>query len=174
MTTADEFQNAIARAIAETPYTISHTDEGFDLHLDLANARWIGLYNKAGLKVEYLCRVEVNDNKTYTIDQGKRRIEWSLGTPTRGSIEMLRGRNRELSFEKIWALDERFRPAKVVDYSFSSRESLSLVRTVGKKLGLKERMPGSMRIGLVAGFIGASSLVLVPIGLLGKSRGWWG
>lgn len=173
MTKADEFRAAIAKATADTPYAFTPTDVGFDLHLNLADAKWYGLINKSGLQVEYICRVEIGEDD-YTIEQGKRRFSWSAGIPTRGRLEMSKGRNYELSFEKIWAFDENFRPAKVVDYSFSSLESLSLVRTVGKQLGLRERMPTTMKIGLVVGLIGASSLVLVPVGLVGKSLGWWG
>lgn len=173
MTTRDDFIQAIRTATEGTPYDVTPTDAGFDLGLKLADAKWYGLFNKSGLQVEHVCRVRL-DGDSYTIEQGMREVSWSLGAPTRGRLEFFKGRSYEVSFQKVWALDEGFRPAKVVDYSFSSNEGLALVRTVGKRLGLKERMPGVVKGAIIVGLLGASSIVLVPIGLIGKARGWWG
>lgn len=171
MTSRDEFLAAVTTATEGTPYAVTPTPEGFDLHLEIADASWYGLFNKAGLKEEYVIRVRI-DGSEYTVEQGRRSISWAVGAPTRGEISWFKGRTYELEKRKVWALDESFRPSKVVDYSFSSNEGLKLVKGIGQRLGLKERWPLSMKIALVAGAAGASSIVLVPLALLAKGLGW--
>lgn len=167
-----EFHEAITRAVADTPYVVVPTEDGFEVNLDIANARWYGAFNKAGLEYDYSCRVTVSED-SFKIVQGTRKVSWTAGVPSHGSVEWSSGRIYGFEFNKSWALDESFRPAQVIDYSFSPNESLALVRAVGQQLGLTEKRPASVTGAIVFAGLGASALVIVPVAFLGRALGWW-
>lgn len=51
-----EFPNAVAAAVEGTPYKVVPTKRGFDVELDVANAQWWGLLNRAGLQHRFRWR----------------------------------------------------------------------------------------------------------------------
>lgn len=144
-----EFRDAVAAAAQGTPYTVVDTKKGFDLQLDIANAQWWGLYNRAGLRKSFRWRV-VERKSYFTITDRQVDVRWRAGAPSFGaSIEMQGGRIFSFSRQKIWALSDRGRIEPVVDYRFNSREGRDLIRLVARQLGLKERQPLMLKLTLV-------------------------
>lgn len=146
---ATQLAEAVEAAVADSPYVVTRTAEGFDLSIDIADARWYGVLNKAGLKYDHTWRVTV-DGDHYKILQTWKRVEWAAGVPTSLSAEGGRGRLLEVGFEKSWAFDEEGRFAKVVDYSFKSQEGLTLIRELAEPLGLSERRPMEVKVAVAA------------------------
>jgi hypothetical protein len=162
----------IRASVEGTPYVVTATDRGFDLTLDIVDAKWFGLYFKEGLHRVYTHHVEVPGDGTYTVTDDSRTVEWQAGVPTiSGSVHRARGRVLEVSSEKVWALGEDLRPGAVVDYRFSSEEGRHLIRAVADSLGLKERRGRDEKIGLYVAILGgAGALVtLVVLALLALS-----
>ena len=71
-------------------------------------------------------------------------------------------------FRKTWALDGDLQPAKVVDYTFSSEEGRSLITSTADRLGLKQEMGTSEKIGLWVALLTIAGLIVcgIVIGVL--------
>ena len=168
--TTDRFRDQVSRNAEGTPYVVAPTDVGFDVGIDIVDARWFELYEKVGLSRTFVHHVAV-DGTTYTITDDSRTLEWAAGSPRLGAtIERSSGRKYELSFRKTVALSERGRVEKVVDYTFSSEEGRRLIKGAAKEQGLKEHMPLNAKIGLwVAILVIVVMLIGFPIAFaLGK------
>ena len=63
------------------------------------------------------------------------------------------GRNYQFSAQKTWALNGTGKPAKVVDCTFSSEGGRGLIKAAARELGLKERMPLSVKAPLIFGVV---------------------
>ena len=173
MAQTEEFLRKIRKSTKGTPYVVDETDDGFDLTLDIVDAKWFGLYHKEGLHRVHTYHVEVRDDGTYSITDDSSTVEWEAGVPTlSASIERTRGRVWERSSEKVWALGEDLKFGPVVDYRFNAQEGRQLISAVADSLGLKERRGRDEKIGLyVAIFAGAGAVltvvVLIVLALLG-------
>jgi hypothetical protein len=164
--TTDRFRDQVSRDAEGTPYVVTATAEGFDVGIDIVDARWYELYQKVGLSRTFVHHVAV-DGTTYTITDDSRTLEWEAGTPRLGAtLERFSGRKVELSFQKTVAVSERGRVEKVVDYTFSSEEGRRLVKDAAKEQGLKEHMPLNAKIGLWV------AIVVVVVMLVGFPIAW--
>ncbi|MFC6285503.1 hypothetical protein ACFP3Q_06180 [Nocardioides sp. GCM10027113] len=172
--TAEELRRRVEVAAEGTPYVVTPTRRGFDVTLDIVDAQWFGLLNKAGLSKVYTHHVAVREDGTYTVTDDVRTVEWVAGVPqVKGSSERMYGRVKELGVQKVWALDEHGRFGQVVDFRFSSEEGRDLVEAVAEQLGLRLRRGAAETVGLVFGVIGAvgalaTIVVLVVLFLMGK------
>ena len=168
--TTDRFRDRVSRNAEGTPYVVTPTSEGFDVGIDIVDARWFELYENVGLSRTVVHHVAV-DGTTYTVTDDSRTLEWAAGSPRLGAtLERSTGRKHELSFQKTVAVSERARVEKVVDYRFSSEEGRRLITGAAKEQGLREQMPLNAKIGLwVAILVVAVMVVGFPIALaLGK------
>lgn len=164
------FYEAVREKIAGTPYIVTPTPQGFDLALDLVNAKWFGAFNMAGLTSSYVHHVTVVPNGTYQILDDKVTFTWSAGVPTAFRHERFQGRIHEVSFEKSWGITESGEFGKITDYTFRTQEGRQVIRTAANSLGLKEKMPAAMVIGLTFAIIGdlgaVLAMVILGVGLL--------
>ena len=162
--TTDRFRDQVSRNAEGTPYVVTPTAEGFDVGIDIVDARWFEQYRKVGLTRTFVHHVAV-DGTTYTITDDSRTLEWEAGAARLGaSYERFSGRKYELSFRRTVALSERGRVEKVVDYTFSSEEGRRLIKSAAKEQGLKEHLPLSAKIGLwVAILVIATMIIGFPI-----------
>jgi hypothetical protein len=171
---AHEFRRGVEEVAAGTPYVVRDTDAGFDVTLDIVDAQWFGILNRAGLQKVYTHHVAVPEPGVYSVTDESQTIEWVAGAPrTTGSLERVYGRVKELGVQKVWAFDEQGRFGVQADYRFSSEEGRDLISGVAAQLGLEVRRGGAEKIGLVVGIIGAASalvtgVVLVVAALMGK------
>jgi hypothetical protein len=169
MAQREDFLTAVQEAAAGTPYVVTPTDSGFDVALDIVNAQWYGVFNKAGLSKAYIHHVAVSDDGTYTITDDSREVEWVAGVP-RASASASRqvGRVKEFGVQKVWAFDENGNFGTVVDYRFNSEEGRDMVTMIGERLGLKQERGTSAKIGLYVGLGTIVALVIcgIVIGIL--------
>ena len=168
------FLDGVQQAATGTPYVVTPTDAGFDVTLDIVDARWFGLFDKAGLSKVYVHHVAVAGDGTYTVTDDAREVEWVAGVPrASASAERVYGRVKEFGVQKVWAVDEHGRFGPVVDFRFSSEEGRDLVKGVAQQLGLKEKRGAAEKTGLIFALVaGVGSvitlLVLLVAALLGK------
>lgn len=172
-TTIDEFFQRVQAATEGTPYAVTRTGNGFDLGLDIVDARWFGLLNQAGLKKTYVHHVSMPEPGSYTISDESRTLDWSAGVPTVAKAEVMHGRVIEFGRQKVWGLDDQGRFGVQADYSFDSEEGRDLLTGIADQLGLKQRRGGAEKIGLYVGLGAIAMIVLAGIvvgilALLGK------
>ncbi len=164
------------RANAEgSPYVVEETESGFRVLLDVADARWWGPLSKSGMRevVTYEVRLD-EESKRITITDTLRSVEWFGGSSLEdgmrprlsGRAEVIRGRIYRWGARKIWTLDGQGRFRKVVDYSFDTTEGRDLICRAARSLGWRERMPLSVKLGLVAAVVGGVGGVVTIVVLL--------
>lgn len=159
-----ELFRGVQEAAAGTPYVVTETDEGFDVTLNIVDAEWYGLFNKAGLEKVYIHHVAVPKTGVYTITDDSRTVEWVAGVPQlTASAQRQHGRVIEFGAQKVWAFDEQGHFGPQADYRFNSEEGRDLVTGVAEQLGLKQRRGGTEKIGL---YVGIFALVAAAITLI--------
>jgi hypothetical protein len=174
MSRGREFFEAVRDAAEGTPYLVTATERGFDVALDIVDAEWFGVFNKAGLTRLFIHHVRIEDDDAFSITDESRSLEWVAGTPRiAASAARSYGRAIEFGTHKVWAFDEHGDFGVQADYRFDSREGHDLIRGVAGQLGLEERRGTAERIGLVFGIIGGvgalvTVVVVVVMALLGK------
>lgn len=170
---AQELIRRVREVSEGTPYVVHETDAGFDVTLDIVDAQWFGLFNKASLTKVYVHHVAVPEPGVYTISDESRTVEWVAGVPTLGRAEVVHGRVKELGVQKVWAFDDHGRFGVQADYRFGSEEGRDLVTGVARELGLTSRRGAAEKTGLVVGAIGlvgglVAVVAVVVAALLGR------
>jgi hypothetical protein len=171
---AEEFRRRVEAAAEGTPYVVTATDRGFDVALDIVDARWFGILNKAGLSKVYTHHVAVRGDGSYTVTDDVRTVEWVSGVPrVTASAERIHGRVKEFGVQTVWAVDENGRFGQVVDFRFSSEEGRDLITGVAAQLDLRQRRGAAETTGLVFGVVcGVGSVVglvvVLVLFLMGK------
>ncbi|KRF45911.1 hypothetical protein ASH01_09025 [Terrabacter sp. Soil811] len=143
-----------ARAAAEgTPYAVAERPYGFDLTIDLADARWLTITRAHGLKRVFTHEVHLRDDGRYGITDVDNTVSYSGGTASLSAERSFkRGRVMSYSRRVEFGVDAGTgRVGKVVDYSFRAGEGRDLIRGVAKELGWAERMNAEQRGALVVG-----------------------
>lgn len=162
-----ELFGQVQAAAAGTPYVVAETDQGFDVTLDIVDAQWFGLFNKAGLEKVFIHHVTFPEPGRYTIVDDSQSVQWVAGVPQlKASAERQYGRVIELGAQKVWAFDERGRFGVQADYSFNSEEGRTLVTVVAEHLGLSLQRGGVEKGALYIGVFTAVGAVVVLILLL--------
>ena len=156
MSTSAEFLAAIRQATADTPYAVKETPRGFDLTIDVADARWLSILRAHGLKKVFTYKVTLDEAKQQlSITDVSNTLSWGAGGTTprlTGSATARSGRVYEKSFRKEYGVDiDTRKVGKVVDYSFDSSEGRDLIRGVARDQGWSERMGGQQRGAVVFG-----------------------
>ena len=145
-----EFRQAVAAAAEDTPYRVVDARRGFAVELDIVNAQWWGVFNRAGLQSSFRWRVREHPSY-FTITDRQVRVRWTAGIPRFAfSWDVQIGRIVAFTRETIWALSDRGEIEPVVNYRFNSREGRDLIRMVARQQGLKERQPWSVNLALAA------------------------
>lgn len=172
MSAREQFLHRIQAATADTPYVATPTDDGFELTLQLADARWHELLSTSGVTYRHAFKVTVEDD-AFRILQTRQRVEWRAGVPrAEGSVAGAVGRFYEFGAERTWVFRPDGTVRRVVDYSFTSHEGLELIRGIGKQLGLREKQPwqviGAVAMaGLAVGGLVIGGLVVLVLWLAG-------
>jgi hypothetical protein len=162
---AHELYRRVQTAAEGTPYTVRETDTGFDVTLDIVDAQWFGLLNRAGLSKVYTHHVSVPETGVYSVTDESQTVEWVAGAPrTTGSSERVIGRVKEFGFEKVWAFDEHGDFGVQAEYRFNSEEGRQLLVGVADQLGMQQRRGAAEKTGLVFAVIGGvGALVAVVV-----------
>ena len=182
---ASELRRAVAERVAGTPYEIVDTPDGFDLRIELANARWYGLLGKAGRKRVVQHRVTLDEpHKKYVILDDLYDVRWEVAADVEGgrlprlvaSGEKRRTTGRvmfEYSFEKTIGVDaETKKPDVVVDYVFNASEGQKMIREPAKALGWSERWNTPAKVGVFFAALAAVGLpVVVGVAIWGAVTG---
>jgi hypothetical protein len=159
-----ELYRRVQEAAEGTPYVVTETEKGFDLTLNVVDAQWYGLFNKAGLEKVYIHHVAFPKQGVYTIADDSRSVEWVAGVPQlKASAERQYGRVIEVGAQKVWAFDQQGRFGVQADYRFNSEEGRDLITGVAEQTGLTLRRGGIEKGALWFGIAVAVGAVIVVI-----------
>jgi len=162
-----ELEQRVREAAAGTPYVVTPTERGFDVTIELADAQWWALFNRAGLTREFTHQVRLGDDGSYSITDVSREVEWVAGAPrVAAGAAVRKGRIIERGRETIWAIGDDGRVGAVVDYRFDSGEGRDLVTTAAASLGLTPQRGLEERVGLAFGLVAGVGAVITVVVLL--------
>jgi hypothetical protein len=181
---AHALRQAVAARAADTPYEMVETEDGFDLRIELANARWYGLLGTAGRKRVVQHRVTLDEaRKKFVMTDDLFDVRWEAGAApgagmprlvASGEARRTTGRViREVSFEKTFGVDAGTKkPEMVVDYVFDAAEGQKLVREPAKALGWSERWNTPAKVGVFfAVLAGVGGVVVIGLMIWGTVTG---
>jgi hypothetical protein len=159
-----ELFRRVQQAAEGTPYAVEETDRGFDVTLNVVDAQWYGLFNKAGLEKVFIHHVAFPKDGVYTITDDSRSLDWVAGVPQlKASAERQYGRVIEFGAQKVWAFDERGRFGVQADYRFNSEEGRDLITGVADQVGLTLKRGGVEKGALYFGIAVAIGAVIVAV-----------
>ncbi len=171
MSTAAELVERVRAATEGTPYTVTETPEGFEVGIDIVDARWYTLLYRNGVKRVFTYEVRLDEAKqTMAVTDVARSVRWSAGgDPTRppslhAEKSIQRGRVYPFSTEKQFGVDAGTGQAGMpVDYTFSSEEGRRLIRGAAKELGWSEKLGGEAKGAIIFGVAVLAALVVAGI-----------
>ncbi len=171
MAANDDLITAVRRVASGTPYAVRETPGGFDLTIDVADARWATLFKAHGLTKVFTHRVRLDGAaRTLTITDVSNTFSWGAGGASprlQAQASTQRGRVYEKSFRKEYGVDLRSgEVGEVVGYSFSAGEGRDLIRGVAREQGWDEKMGGTQKGAVVFAGVVAGLLVLGGLGVL--------
>lgn len=163
-----------ARAAAEgTPYAVVERPYGFDLTIDVADARWLTLTRAHGLERVLTHEVHVKGGGRFGITDVEHVVRYGAGGDPDGGVSL--GASKSVKRGRIWSYSKRIEIGvdadtghlgKVVDYEFRAGEGRDLIRGVADELGWKEGMNAEQKGGLIVG-IGAIVLTIGVFAAIG-------
>lgn len=161
-----QLRDRVADAVRDTPYVVEDTDAGFDLRLDVTDSRWWGLLKRSRLRIRFTWRVAEHPDHI-TITDIEDRISWSAGVPSvRGGVRRRVGRVLSRAAQTTWALSDDGRIERVVDYRFDSAEGRDVIRLAATQLGIPEKQPLSVKVGIAAAAFAVGGLLVGGLVLL--------
>lgn len=174
MVTVDEFYELVRATAQGTPYVVTRTDEGFEVGLDLVDAKWFAVMYAEGLRKAYKQLVTVDERVgTFTMLDAAKQIEWRAGVSgddhrprLSGSYEFFQGRVMQKERQHTWAWNARGEYGTVADFSYNSAEAHSLIRHAAAELGLREKMPLAAKIGLAFGIFAVVGIAIGAVVVL--------
>lgn len=170
MSELEQLISAVRARTEGTPYVLTETPAGFDVHIDIEDASWFALYSGQHLSRAWVYHVKVEDGpKALSITDESRDLQWRAGAGGGGgdlrpvlavSKSGARGRFEEKSFRKTWAIGEDGKPDEVVDYRFTAAEGRDLIRGPARELGWSEQRGNAEKVGL---YVAVATVVLLAL-----------
>lgn len=176
MSASRELVEAVRTRLADTPYRLEETEDGFDVGIDLADATYYSLMYQQHLDKTFTYRVKLDEAaKVLAITDDSYELHWKRGTDVSGSVPVptlgarlsrSMGRLESKSFERVYAVNEDGQFGKVVDYSFDSAEGRRHIREPARELGWTEKRGTAERIGIAFALVGGLGALVTVVVLL--------
>lgn len=171
MTTSQELIARVRAAAEGTPYVVEERPYGFDLTIDVVDAKWWTLLRKNSVKRAFTHEVHLDEpRRRMTITDISNEVRWDAGVGPSGrpslhaEKKVQKGRVYEFSSEQQWGADAATGElGKVLDYTFSAGEGRALIRNSAKPLGWSEGMGREQKIGLAAALFALAIVVVIGV-----------
>lgn len=160
------FAPALAETFEGTPYVVRSDGRTVSIHADLADARWQHMATMLGHERTFVTHLTAEKPGVLRRTDESRSVDWQAGVPRLGArLDVQSGR--------VWTLTRRvdyglaadgFR--KRVDYFFRTSEINEPLRAVLQRAGWRTALDAEAKGALAVGALGASAIVLVPLGFL--------
>lgn len=170
MTTAQELTQKVIEAAKDTPYVVTQTDSGFEVSLNIVDAKWVLPLGTGKTKEYFRITAELDEaTHTATLNDSLYQLEWSAGTdgnlvPHVGaSLQVQQGEIHERQFGVVIGMPgSKQGDTGVTTYSFSSDKAKGWLKGLLIANGWKKKWGLQAKIGLIVG------LVVIAIGVVGS------
>jgi hypothetical protein len=179
MTTAQELTKIVSEAAKDTPYTITPTDDGFELRLNIVDAKWI-LPLGTGRVDKYFTITAKLDESTHqaTLNDTLFQLEWMAGIDGKlephigAKIDVFQGEVHELQFGVVVGTTDNNNSVApgVTTYSFSGDKAKKWLQSLLNANGWKKKFSVQTKIGIAAvvfaGLVGLTLAILFATGVI--------
>lgn len=173
MQTSTELTDALIEHSHDTPYIVTATDDGFDMTLNIVDAKWYTLLYKNGLKRTFKIHARLDDkNKVARTTDTLYSLDWQGGADAGtlmprlgGQVSVQKGEVWNYSSSKQYGITEDGKVGKTVDYTFSTSEAKSWLDSELKAAGWKRGLGAEAKGALIVG-IGTLILLVVAFGVV--------
>jgi len=144
MQDAHELMARVRDGAEGTPYTVVEQPYGFDVTVDLADARWLTLTAAHGLTKVFTHEVHVKKPGRYGITDVEHTVSYGAGGASLTAARSIK-RGRVYSYQRrveVGVDADTGHVGKVFDYTFRAGEGRQLIRRAATDLGWREQMNG--------------------------------
>ena len=155
---ARPFFDHVARVCDGTPYKATETARGFDVELDLADARWHPRLQKDKLHWVFTYHVSMPTRNSYAIIEDTRSIVWFGDVPhtQKTGVRRIEAADEEQTDQGVWHVHDPESVPDLDQYRFDAEEGRTLITSVARLYALQQK--GTRHEG--AGFSVAVGLVV--------------
>ncbi|MCK0113371.1 hypothetical protein MWU75_14570 [Ornithinimicrobium sp. F0845] len=159
---------ALAHELQGTPYVVEHNDRLIRVTWDLGDRSWWVLAQRNGTRRAFETRLVLAGPGKVTRTDHWHSLDWQAGVPVLGSVRSQTSGGRVWRYEKRIELGtDRDGLTRAVEYTFSTEDLDRPLAAVLQRAGWDKPAWGAEAKGaLIVAGIGASSVVLVPLGFL--------
>jgi len=161
---------ALAHELEGTPYVVEHNDRMIRVTWNLGDRSWWVLAQKNGTDRVFETRLVLAGPGKVSRTDHWHALDWQAGVPVVGTLRSQTGGGRVWRYEKRIELGTgRDGLSRAVDYTFNTADLDRPLAAVLERAGWAKPAWGAEAKGaLFVAAIGASAVVLVPLGLLLK------
>lgn len=167
---AMELYTRVQAAAAREHYTVTPTEDGFEVSIDVRVPQWSSLLYQRRAKRVFTHRVSLDPStRTFTITDVLRDVWWKEagGLVLGGGVEVNRGRVWHKSKTVTIGKRDDGQLGMVDQYTFSSEVGRQLITETARTLGWTQRTGWEAKAGLIAGLVGGvGALVAVLLVLI--------
>lgn len=162
------FFDHVARVCDGTPYKATETARGFDVEIDLTDARWHSKFQESKLGWVFTYHVTMPTRKSYAIIEDTRSIVWFGDEPHTQKTGVRRIEpDDEQTDQGVWTVHDPEAVPDLDQYRFDAEEGRTLITSVARLYALQQR--GARHEGtafsLAVGLVVTLSVIATVIGL---------
>jgi hypothetical protein len=169
MTTAQELTQIVSEAAKDSPYIVKSTDKGFEVSLNIVDAKWVLPLGTGQVKKYFRIDAKLDETThAATLNDTLYELEWTAGVdgslvPHIGAqLNMQQGEIHEMQFGAVIGKPTGSTGGQgVVTYSFTSDKAKKWLNEILAANDWKKKMGMQAKIGLTVGAI------MVVIGVVG-------
>ena len=157
MTTTNELTQKLITNAAGTPYTITATDTGFQMSINIVDAKWYTLLYKNGIKKTFTIDARLDEAKHAAVTTDSLyELEWQAGADAGtlaprlgGQIKGQKGEIWSYKAGKQYGVSESGQVGETASWRFSSAEAKEWLDNQLKENGWHRSMGGTAKGALI-------------------------
>jgi hypothetical protein len=161
MTNITELTQKLITNSAGTPYTITATDTGFKMSINIVDAKWYTLLYKNGIKKTFVIDARLNEAKHAAVTTDSMyELDWQAGAGVGtfvpklgGKVNMQKGEIWSYKAGKQYGVSESGQVGETASWKFSSVEAKEWLDNQLKENGWHRAMGGTAKGALIFAII---------------------
>jgi len=171
MNTAQQLIQHITESAKDTPYVITQTADGFELSLNIVDARWVMPLGTGNIKKYFTITAKLDEtSRVARLNDSLYELEWSAGlngqlVPHIGAqVQVQQGTIYQVHIGGVLGTQTE---SGITTYQFSSSEAKKWLNAILAQDGWKKAMSIQTKIGIIAacfgGLVALGAIILILV-----------
>lgn len=171
MNTAQQLTNHVVELAKDSPYIVTPTADGFELALNIVDARWVLPLGTGNIKKYFTITAKLDETSHVArLNDSLYELEWSAGL--NGQLQPHIGARMEVQQGTVYQVHiggviGTQAPGGVTTYQFSSAEAKKWLNAILLQDGWKKAMSTQTKIGIIAasfgGLVALGAIILILV-----------